>query len=738
MIDFMKLICSTQGQDSRHSVIMSNKPCNGYERLIYGIYEGCRVMDLAYAVLGYLRSRNDKVGSGNDQRTWNLLLRYLTMSILLILPITASADFGESCVALPKFDSTGYLTSNTAYGYLLYNIDMKTNITNGCDQGDNKLRFCIKNESDSPICTPVEMTAGETKLLKNISTNPDLGGNSILEKLPLTVDIIGNSLCLQMFTSRGKIPIVCRAYGATTEVSGVEAEVCKNLGSSCYDGRSKSQSLLSFSGITVNCVRQTLDKVFYVGNDCPQSDNNNYYSYLTPFPTFQNALKNIVRAALILYVIFYGFKLVLNREYANLDKIAIFVLKFIFVVYFSIGLSQTYNQSNQQTNHNGMTETVLPFLLEVTSNFTDLVFLSGGSQGLCEYDVNKYQNGYEFYRLWDAIDCRIGYYFGMQLLYNIGNMIGLSESGTGPSGSNSAANFGNQGGGIDALKKVGVFTFFAVMFGFFMAGNIIIVLCGMIFAIMFISVIFYFLSIYLVSMVTLYVMAYISPIFIPMLLFERTKRYFDSWLKIVISCALQPAVVGGFIALLLTMYDSVFFGNCEYLRHDYEVSGFNFSTFEIREPSYDPDQCINSPGYKLIHYYLGQGWETKIITLFEVVKINDFLNLGLSMIYLLIYIFIFYFILQSINEFISDLTGGPSMASVTTSPTALVDKAISAASKAAGGMKGGKPNIPKSLQSKGSDAGDSGGGASDKMSTGSNMADKAGGAADKISTSGGK
>jgi type IV secretion system protein VirB6 len=668
-----------------------------------------------------------------------LWLLAMTLFITLLLPLNAQANFGVSCTPQPKFDSTGYLTTNTAYGYLLSNIDMKTNIPDGCDQGDNILRFCIKNKTNSPVCTPVEMTAGDSMVLSDLSTNPDIGGNPLLADIPLSADIIGNNLCLQMLTSRGQLPVVCRGYGNPPDVAGPEAEVCKNLGSSCYDGRSKSQSLLSFSGITVNCVRQTLDKVFYVGNECPQLEEDIHFTYLSPFPVFQGALRAAVRAALILYVMFYGFKIVLNGEYVHLNKVALFILKFIFVVYLAVGLGTNYGQNGQPTQHNGMTETVLPFLLQITSDFTELVFLSGGSQGLCEYDASKYQNGYEFYRVWDAIDCRIGYYFGLQLLYNIGNMLGLTESGTGPSGSNSAASFGEEGGGISTLQKPGVFTFFAVMFGFFMSGNIIVLLCGMLFAIVFISVIFYFLSLYLVSMVTLYVMAYVSPIFIPMLLFERTKGYFDSWLKIVISCALQPAVAGGFIALLLTMYDSVFFGNCEYLRHDYEVSGFNFSTFEVREPSSEPEKCINSPGYKLIQYYLGQGWETRIVLFLEIIKINDFLNLAVSMVYLLIFIFIFYFILKEINTFISDLTGGPSMASVTVSPTALLEKAMSGASKLGSAIGGGmkKPPAPPKSRKGGGEASDKvstgggGGESSDKSSSGG------GGASDKVSTGGG-
>lgn len=676
----------------------------------------------------------------NEVEMNKLFFQFLIFLFIKLGCYSAYANFGESCVNLPAVDNSGYLMNDTAYGYLVKNIDMTTNIPNGCTQDGNVLRFCIKNDTTNPVCKPVAMNLGEVKTLQDISSNPDIGGNPLLSDIKLSVEVVESNLCLMMSTSRGKMPVICRAYNSIIVDPGVEASVCQNLGASCYDGSSKSQSLLSFSGITINCVRQTLDKVFYTGNGCSQTEDDIYFTLLSPFPYFQEAMKKSVGAALILYVMFYGFKVVLNNEYVHLNKVATFILKFLFVVYFSVGLGNYYDQTGKNVSHNGMTETVLPMLLQLTSDFTEIVFLSGGSQGLCNYDPSKYEAGYEFYRVWDAIDCRVGYYFGLQLLYNLGSSGFLSGGSTSAYGNiaSNAADFGPPGTeGIEALKKPGMLTFFVVMFGFFMAGNIIIVLCGMIFGIIFLSVIFYFLNVYLVSMVTLYVMVYISPIFVPMLLFERTKGYFDAWTKIIVSCALQPAVVGGFVALLLTMYDSIFFGNCEYLRHDYNSSGINFSTFELREPASEPEKCINSTGYKLIKFYLGQGWEKKTLLIFEITTLSDFLDLALSMVYMVVYVFIFYFAIQSVNEFISDLTSGPNMSSVVVSPTALMEKAKQAAEfiKAAASKDPQAAKAAASQGEKSETGGDKGGEASDKASTGGSS--KEGEASDTISAPGG-
>ena len=315
---------------------------------------------------------------------------------------SAYASFGESCVNLPAVDNTGYLMNDTAYGYLVKNIDMTTNIPNGCTQGGNILRFCIRNNTTNPVCSPVNMNLGEVKKLHEISSNPDIGANPLLSDIQVSVEVIENNLCLMMLTSRGKMPVICRAYNSIVVDPGVEASVCQNLGASCYDGSSKSQSLLSFSGITINCVRQTLDKVFYTGNGCSQTEDSIYFTLLSPFPYFQEAMKKSIGAALILYVMFYGFKVVLNNEYVHLNKVATFILKFLFVVYFSVGLGNYYDQTGKSVSHNGMTETVLPMLLQMTSDFTEIVFLAGGSQGLCNYDPSKYEAGYGFYRVWDT------------------------------------------------------------------------------------------------------------------------------------------------------------------------------------------------------------------------------------------------------------------------------------------------------------------------------------------------
>lgn len=636
------------------------------------------------------------------------LLRVLILN--MVFAASAYADtYGKSCVALPAVDSSNYLVNDTAYGYVQNSIDMKTYPTgaNACTAEGTEFKFCIINKNPTPTspCTPVTMNIGDTATLGSLTTNTDITSSASLSQIPLAVSIFDNKVCLTMPTSRGIMPLMCRNKEPEPVVGAQVEQICQSLGASCYDGATKSQSLLSFSGLTIHCLRDTLNKVFYVGNQCPELEQEITFTALRPFPEFQNAMQMAVSGALVLYVMVYGFQIVMNGEYVHLNKIAIFLMKFILVVYFSVGLGAKTIEYGQEVRHNGMTEFALPILVELTTNFTEFVFSAAGSQGLCVFDKSKYQTGYEFYSLWDSIDCRVGYYLGMQLLYNIGTMISsFTDSSTSVISEGSSIDLtpSNDSEAIESIGKVGMLTFFPVMFGFFMAGNIIIVLMGMVFAMVFISVLLYFMTAYMVCTVTLYALAYVSPIFIPMALFERTKGYFDSWLKIVISCTLQPAVIGGFIAMLLTMYDSAIYGNCVYKRHDYNVGDINFSTFELRLPAAEVEKCENSAGYKLLQYYIGKGWEKKIIILFEIIKIQDYLDLATSLLYVILYIIVFYYFIKSVNEFASDLVGGPSLAAVTVNPNAFIDKvrnlasaAVSAASAAVKAKAGDKQGAAK-------------------------------------------
>lgn len=653
------------------------------------------------------------------------------------LNIYAAGNYGDSCTSLP-FTPDQYL-NDTAYGQVRQNINGKGWQNDGntyCDPNDNRILIAIKANPDLSVghSTRVVIAENNSVILGAITpNNPNLGGNVFMKDIVLTAKRQQNLLCLFMPTPQGPLPLVCKNISYTPPPPSPIPD-CSNVGKSCYMQENRSQSLLNFSGLAVDCLKETLDKVFFRETSCTPQDQSISLTHLTSFPIFQGYLKSTIGAALILYTMFFGFNMILNKDYANIDKIAIFVIKFLFVTYFAIGLGAITLQSGKPSQENGMLKYGLPLLTGIAPEFAQIVFNAGGSRGLCEFDTTKYPAGYQFYALWDAIDCRIGYYLGMDLLYNIdrGGILSQFSSTTNGKGNNSPIpDLGApDSNSPDDLSKTGSLKFFTVMFGFFMAGNIIILVSGLLFSIIFLSIVLYFITHYLVCLITIYVMTYISPIFIPMMLFTRTKAYFDSWLKICLSCALQPAIIAGFIALLLTMYDSAIYKNCEFLRHDYTNNNIKFSTFELRLPDSDKTQCQNSLGYKLLQYYAGQGWEEHLLILFPIKSIvKDIVSILAELLCVLVFSIIFYYFSKSIGQFASDLTNGPNMDSVTASPTKIVDlvKQGAAFVKDAAQMTQGKPPAMEApggggKRSGGPQGGDSkstsGGDASDLLSKG--------------------
>lgn len=638
---------------------------------------------------------------------------------LIFFSVEVFAGYGDLCPSV-SFGADDYLKQNTAYGHIMYSIDM-IGVPDACEPTDSQFKFCLKNKAgSSPECKVITLNSNDSRRLSELSTdnNPDLGGNPLLKDIILTVKIIDKRLlCLVMSTSKGQMPLACK-HTNTPAPPPPPSEQCRNIGTTCYMGTTKSQSLFNFSGLAVDCLKETLDKVFFRYNSCAPKNDKVGLAALNPFSTFQESLKISIRAALILYVMFFAVNMILSKEYGNLDKIATFVMKLILVTYFATGLGPAYFKGGKETTENGMLQYGLPLLTELTPQFAQIVFNAGGSRGLCEFDTTKYKNDYSFYALWDAVDCRIAYYLGMGLIYNTETILkgGVSnEKGT------AIEKFKKPGSEApDALGRVGAFRFFTVLFGFLLSGNIIIVASGIMFSVIFVSIILYFLTHYLVCLVTIYVMTYISPIFIPMVLFTRTKAYFDAWLKICISCALQPAVVAGFIALLLSMYDSAIYKNCEFMRHDYVHGEAQFSTFELRLPNTKSDDCKNSAGYKLLQYYSGLGWEKHLSIIFPIKSIvMDILSLVVDLLYVVVFSIIFYYFSKSIGQFAAEITGGPIMDSVTASPTKIVDmvkKGIDFISDSSGSSKGKMPaKNPVGKPGKGEEeAKDSGGGGEGK------------------------
>lgn len=618
-----------------------------------------------------------KYSMGKDILRVSRLVRtvlYIAFSLMLTLNVSL-ANYGDSCVTPPPVTAgMTYLTQSSPYGELLHYLD----ISASCDNRDNNIKLCILSEPSTTPCTSVTIPAGTSIRLGDKATNNiNLSNNPNLQNIRLYAELFGSKLCLTMPTQYGHIPLMCKATNAiaTYTQSDINRPQCSATTQVCYNpGYNYSQSPFNFSGRAYQCLSETLNRVFFKRTNCIPTDGIEIMA-LNPFSSMQIALRQAIFAALLIYTIFYGVRLALGEEKMSLQPVATFVLKIIFVTYFAIGTQPIYSTNNTNaTSQNGITQYMLPILLQATSDFAQIIFTAGGAQGLCSFDSARYPNGQNYYGIWDSIDCRLAYYFGMGITAteqiiettSVPNVIAADITNSPIEGVSIGTN--------------GLFRMYTMVFGFLLGGQIFIVICAIVFIIMMLSIMIQFVSSYLVCVITLYIMMYVSPIFVPMILFKRTKGYFDSWLRICVSCALQPAILAGFIAFMLTIFDTVIYKNCEFQRNTYQIAassdGTNrtMSTFELMVPNTDAVQCKNSPGYKMMQYYAGTGWDKIPLLITKIPCIIDILDLMGDMIYLLLFCVIFLFFANSMSEFAAGITGGPNLSSVTASIGAMISK----------------------------------------------------------------
>ena len=110
--------------------------------------------------------------------------------------------------------------------------------------------------------------------------------------------------------------------------------------------------------------------------------------------------------------------------------------------------------------------------------------------------------------------------------------------------------------------------------------------------------------IFLTSYVAFSFMVLISSLFIPLILFQSTKRYFDAWLKLTISFLLQPVFVFGYLIMFLVAFNVTVFSGRNSLYYaiagrDSLVTNFHIGTWMTTNGIYKEqlkvkDQVVNA------------------------------------------------------------------------------------------------------------------------------------------------
>lgn len=698
-----------------------------------------------------------------------------------------ASGFGGNCLrastGIPSSVQTE-LDNNTPYDLLKSNLQ----IMDCSDRGEQRINICIKQSPGSTNCDSLTMGVDSSFILGANTQNPDLT-NQYLRDLRLSVEYksppscrctrrapsgtsvwtcvreeCSGDICIMMPTPMGKMPLICKHVRSINRNDLQYAAIpgtCRVTAPSC-DGTEVSQSLFSFSGPAIQCLTDTLRQNFY-DNQPGCTGTNVDMAFLAKFGKFQEALRTSVRALLIMYVIGFGFKIILNHQEFNLEKVVMFVMKMLLVLYFSVGLGPAYfSSSGVKTTHNGMTEWVLPIVTQTASDFALMTFNAGGtSNGLCNFDDNNYPTGYKYFGLWDRIDCKFGAYFFIKKIYgfgqysrsagkNVGDSICggyrlsaiqsmpdtdpfvLGLSGSDDSSDNTPTRRSNTNNSARAAAEDGsqVAVLF-IIFKLFLGGGVVIAFALVYFIIIIIAIVLGFLSLYTVCLVTLHVLIYLAPIFVPFALFERTKSYFDAWVGLIISYTLQPMILACAIGFCMSMFDEVMFGSCQFQRVEYTNDIRTYATFEMRIPDDDYYKCISSPGYMILNYAMGYGAHTQGAILFTVDMLVDELEVFGNAILLLVFSYVMRFFMDALYPLAADITGGLSVTSVTFNMRSMAGKMRKKVNEAREAMKKDKDKGPPSRNSKGP-GGDKGGGGGSGADKGGSGGDSGGSSTPKM------
>ena len=393
---------------------------------------------------------------------------------------------------------------------------------------------------------------------------------------PWTVIQYKDQICLATVSLTGNLPIGCKftkepypvsyfnlffghnsGYPNNSANKFLKTTSCTKTKESCYQiARKESQSLLTMSMPVVECVKSMLN-VLLVN---PESCNIEVPSSDSTFFSFQQAMRKTVSALLTLYVIFVGFNILLKGDIPNKKELVIYVLKFVLVTYFSIGI----NSNNDGQSHNGITEWLFPLMMGATSEFANWI-MDVNTNGLCYFKTSDYTN--PSYAIWDSLDCRIAHYLGLDALNDFINQENNLR----------ASNFLNNS--VNTTKDIyntrtnfSIPPYLYLIIPAIITGSVELVSLALAYPLLVISVGAFMLNGFVISMILITILSIMAPIFVPMALFSFTKPFFENWLRLIISLTLQPMIVAIFMIVLFSIYEAGFYSGCQYYEKDVKLN----------------------------------------------------------------------------------------------------------------------------------------------------------------------
>ncbi|ABV74488.1 TrbL/VirB6 plasmid Conjugative transfer protein [Rickettsia akari str. Hartford] len=506
---------------------------------------------------------------------------------------------------------------------------------------------------------------------------------------------------------------------------------CSAAGGGCYQkAYNASKTAVVMTSPLIECMRQMIARLL-ISKDVCSFDNVDQVVNLasrqdSALFQFQVGMYKIVTAFLTLYVMFFGFKLLLAGEVPPKSDYINFILKMIFVTYFSIGINITPGNGSPYDRLDGMIQWAFPFLLNGINGLASWV-MNAAPSGLCKFNNLSYDGTVSYIALWDALDCRVAHYLGLDILSTL-----LVENAY---RSHDFLNFD--------FFSFSAPPYIYLLIPAIISGNMMLVSLALSYPLLVISVAAFMVNATIMCMISIVILGILAPLFVPMFLFTYTRNYFDNWVKLMISFLLQPMVVVTFMITMFSVYDYGFYGKCQYkskLIHNSiedKIQGGIASNRDVLifyinndwdDTSQYPDKdavesCQNSLGYMLnnpittafnftkdsiseiVNSKPGDTPTDKFLAKFQFlsgvvlgpgmffmspkVLFEKIKNILLALVTACFTLYLMYNFSSQLAEFAADLTEGVALNNVAIKPQAIFKVGMAALAAAGGATKGG-------------------------------------------------
>lgn len=394
----------------------------------------------------------------------------------------------------------------------------------------------------------------------------------IIPIFPIQVTQKDDRICVSTQSFTGWIPIGCKYINEpyprsiyadffdpnATLPNGVNTSSltkCAEMGSCYRRAHDNSHAAVVFSGPVIECVQEMIAKLMISRAVCSFDDVSAVLGSdaraTSSLFKFQQNMHKIVNALLAIYIILFGFKIVLSGNVPEKKELLEFLAKFLFVVYFSVGININPGSDDDLTRLDGMIQWAFPLLLGGMTGISRWIANANTSQ-LCNFNDMIYPVGLEHLGLWDALDCRVSHYLGLDRLLNLFSSMRDMDGG-----------FNN----ADSMKFP-IPSYFFLFIPAIITGIPFIVIAVLAYPLLIISLLGFIVNATVVCMIGIVILAVLAPLIVPAYLFNMTKGYFVTWAKLLVSFMLQPMVITAFLVAVLEVNDYGMYSTCKYIAKD--------------------------------------------------------------------------------------------------------------------------------------------------------------------------